>query len=1697
MSGTLKYGPKPRSLTPNETLNSLEVWKCNILYGLRVNEAFRPFLVDGFVWGRKSKTTPYRSLKDDVVQHAAVEGTNGSIVTPAREEIVKTREDKAYDVDLMLDQIANYAECIPRNDIVKDSESLEVVWQKIRLFYNLQSSGSLLNECWNIRRLPDETPQALYARLKQTYDENLIHKNSLFHVYGKLSEDEEMSPTLHNTIVLHWLEILHPKLRSLVTQKFAIELRDATYATIFPEISRSIDSLLQELEDDSYQGASCRALSFNRRGGPSYPRGGSFRPDRKQSYPQSYDRKQSYSQSYEKRNCQYCKLMGKRAYGTHNIEDCLFIKRDAQANQKQARALDCEELPSEEDENLASQYAEFYEDCTSHKANRITDHVINKIVIDASPVLRVHHREEAVAVTLDSGATCNVIGKKEATKHQCQIRSTNQTARMADGKSSLDIIGETDMTFHRGKKSFHMTALVASNTDIDFLGGIPFMRQNDIAIRPATSEIILDGTDFVKYESSRGTGGSNVRRLTSHVSIQSARREVILPGDSFQLKLPSKLCSDDTVAVEPRLDSCHNRIASKSGIWPPAQIAKVSAETISLVNDTKVPVVIKKNEQICLVHNSTSQESVKESVPTPTSSLPTKSKPLPKTEFYSNAVNLNPDSVLTKEESQQFSDVMREYDEVFNPKIGHYNGKSGPCFVEVNIATQLPPQRKGQVPFYNHKNLQELQDKMDELKDKGVFARPQEVGVTVENVSPSFLVRKPHNPQQKRLVTNFASIAPYCRPTPSYMPKINKVLHKIAGWNYIIPCDMSEAYYQILLRKCSQRYCGVVTPFKGLLVYQTGVMGLPGVEVALEELTALILGDLVHLGAVAKVADDIFIGGRTVEELLSNFRLVLHRLLENNIRLSARKTTIAPREVTILGWIWRAGMILASPHYLSALGEVKPPLTVSAMRSFIGSYRFLSRVLKGYASLLAPLEKTIVGNRSGNEEIQWTDELLKAFQKAQEALKDSKALTIPTPDDQLWIVTDASVQPGAVGATLYTVRDGKPKLAEFFNAKLPAFQSRWLPCEVEGIAIGTALHHFAQYILESKHKPQVLTDSKPCVQAAQKMCKGQFSSSARLSTFLSAVSQHQAQVRHVSGEANLPSDFSSRNPVPCLSESCQVCTFIKEYAESPVLALSVSDLEQGRVQIPYKNRKAWLEVQRECPDLRKVLSFKKAGTEPSKKAKNLKVVKRYMDEKLILANDGLLVERKADPLSPMKDHIVVPQQVLFGLLSALHLTFEHPTAFQLAKLFNREFFALNVGDAAAKVYSQCHVCQSIKDIPKALIKQSSCEPPAGVGVSLAADVMIRSKQKILVLRETTTSYTLAEVIPNETKEVIANSLLRMCSVMRPAAVQEMVIRVDPGPANRGLFINVSSLLEKKNIRVEVGRELNRNKNPVVDKAIKELSRELLILLPVSGVISPTTLALAVANLNSRVRAPGLSAHELWTQRDQFSGEQLPVDDEGFIRAQQERRLLNHSSSERSKAPGRTTHPSPSIEVGSLVYIYDDRSKEHPRQRYLVISISNGWCKLRRFAKKYFGGRTYDAKLEECFAVPVESFSEPVVNEESDTDESGEWYEVEDEDHQPSITENVISSEITQPMIEEHKKPQLLEEPIPVLVTEQDPPVPRQLVEPAPMKVKRQRKKKTVNPVLPHNNRPRRSCRLPEKFKDYYIPSDDSEVFESD
>ena len=592
-----------------------------------------------------------------------------------------------------------------------------------------------------------------------------------------------------------------------------------------------------------------------------------------------------------------------------------------------------------------------------------------------------------------------------------------------------------------------------------------------------------------------------------------------------------------------------------------------------------------------------------------------------------------------------------------------------------------------------------------------------------------------------------------------------------------------------------------------------------------------------------------------------------------------------------------------------------------------------------------------------------------------------------------------------LGATLYIIRNNTLKIAGFFSAKLRRPQVTWLPCEIEDLAIASTIKFFSPFIIQSKTNTCILTDSKPCVQAYEKLCRGEFSASPRVLTFLSVVSRYQVSVRYICGVANMPSDHASRNVPDCNKPNCQVCSYVQRIEESVIRQINVQDVISGKVCLPFTSRCSWLSIQSECADMRRTHAHLRQGTRPSKKLTNVRDVKRYLQIASV-AKDGLLIIKQVEPLANPKEWIIVPRSAIDGLVCALHIQLDHPSEHQLKTTINRYLYALDIDKVIQRITEGCHTCAALRNTPATVIEQSTSSPLESPGLMFAADIVKREHQLILVLRECVTSFTRTCIITSERHEDLRDAFLAMSVELCPLDGPNAIIRTDCAPGFAALC-NVE-LLSKHHVNIELGRAKNKNKNPVAEKAVRELEDELLKLDLRGQQVSTRNLAIATARLNSRIRSRGLSAREMWFQRDQFTNCQIPLNDQDLILKQFEQRSTNHASSEKSKAPRCRKGPQNVIDIGDLVLLHGDRDKHKGRDRYLVVAKDGEWCNIKKFCGSQLRKNAY--RVKQFFKVPCHLSSttlEPL--NKSDNDSSDEernttsvWTDPENKDCIPRV-----------------------------------------------------------------------------------------------
>ena len=127
-------------------------------------------------------------------------------------------------------------------------------------------------------------------------------------------------------------------------------------------------------------------------------------------------------------------------------------------------------------------------------------------------------------------------------------------------------------------------------------------------------------------------------------------------------------------------------------------------------------------------------------------------------------------------------------------------------------------------------------------------------------------------------------------------------------------------------------------------------MGMPTSDTALEERMCSILNDYLKVGVIAKIADDVYIGGNTLDDLLINWRCILPALATCKFCLPASKTTIAPKSTVILAWVWYQCTLKTSPHRIATLELCEPPHTVQGLCTFLGTYKILGHAIPACTS---------------------------------------------------------------------------------------------------------------------------------------------------------------------------------------------------------------------------------------------------------------------------------------------------------------------------------------------------------------------------------------------------------------------------------------------------------------------------------------------------------------------------------------------------------------------------------------------------------------------------------------------------------------------------------------------------------------------------------------------------------------------------
>ena len=934
--------------------------------------------------------------------------------------------------------------------------------------------------------------------------------------------------------------------------------------------------------------------------------------------------------------------------------------------------------------------------------------------------------------------------------------------------------------------------------------------------------------------------------------------------------------------------------------------------------------------------------------------------------------------------------LIEKHKTVFGNDIPGYNGFKGKFEASFEFSShERPIIGKTQVPVYNKKHSDIFQQKCDLEHARGRIQSLSELGEQPALINNAFLVLKQSAAEDGktlqncdvtdvRLVCSFNELGKYIKKMPAKITTEAEIWARTARFNLMGETDLTDAFSQMNMRKDKRKYLCFLTPHKGIMCYSSGPQGLLGMSEYLDNMTDLVLGDLIMDNICLKIHDQLFVGGKDEKTLLQNWDLVLSRLGRCDLRLKPSKTNITIQTAVIYGKIWERGTLTPSPHKLTPLSYVNRPGTVGDLRSFIGGSKIHAECLKGVGHHQARLTPLTSNDKKSTDTIVWTEETSNAFSKMQNLLKDPQTIIIPRPQDQKYIIPDAATKSPAFGAILIVNRkeantdEDNFKIGGYFNTKLKEGLN---PCEAEAQGIDRASEHWDHYSRESVEPTIILSDSDPCVRSLRRMSKGKFSTSSKLQNFLHKLSGRFVKLHHVSAKMNSKlieaADYQSRHYQPCSEDQqkkCPYCIFSNCKDDTLVFARLVrsSDLENvidDPTKIPFQSKQGWKSIQTQCKDLKRAVTYIKTNTRPGVRDTKIKDVKRYLQQDLVIDTEGLLLARKEYELEPRpRNLIVIPRAFSRSFIRLLHNETSHPPAAQTLAKFNKRFYALDAKSIVDEICKNCELCNSTDILPKYLRTFTSTVKPGKPGTHAAADVLMREKQKIVVFREVLTSHTSTMLIDSQTHQDLRTAIIKLALFYK--SEDSITVRIDNAPGF--LPLKDDPVLKEYNIILDFGEEKNQNHNPVAEKAIREIEEVIVKLLPRGGEISEIVLSKATEVLNKIIRHSGYNSQELLTSRDQTTGAKLDFPDSKLSDLQWKMRTSSHGPSAKYESRDGKLPNIPKIKMGDVVLLKSERSKHKAREKYFVVDDVDEEDKvqIQKITENQIRARKYKVKIEE-------------------------------------------------------------------------------------------------------------------------------------
>uniref|UniRef100_A0A3P8S9L5 ribonuclease H n=1 Tax=Amphiprion percula TaxID=161767 RepID=A0A3P8S9L5_AMPPE len=455
-------------------------------------------------------------------------------------------------------------------------------------------------------------------------------------------------------------------------------------------------------------------------------------------------------------------------------------------------------------------------------------------------------------------------------------------------------------------------------------------------------------------------------------------------------------------------------------------------------------------------------------------------------------------------------------------------GRTSQVKHHINLHDNTPFKHRAR-PIHPH-DIEAVRKHLQELLDAGVI-RESESSFS----SPIVVVKKKNG--DIRLCIDYRKLNLQTIKDAYPLPNLEESFSALSGARWFSVLDLKSGYYQIEMQEEDKAKTAFVTPL-GFWEFNRMPQGVTNAPSTFQRLMEKCMGSL-HLKEVLVFIDDLIIFADTLEEHERRLLRVLTKLKEYGLKLSPDKCKFLQTSVRYLGHVVSEKGVETDPAKVATLKSWPVPHNLKTLRSFLGFAGYYRRFIKGYATIVKPLNDLTRGysparNPSKDKAAtplfdpkqsfgaRWTPRCQQAFTTLIEKFTTAPVLGFANPALPYILHTDASTT--GLGAALYQEQEGALRVIAFASRGLSQSESRYPAHKLEFLALKWSVtEKFQDYLYGANFT--VVTDSNPLTYLL---------TSAKLDAtghrWLAALSTFSFKIQYRAGKQNLDADALSRLP---------------------------------------------------------------------------------------------------------------------------------------------------------------------------------------------------------------------------------------------------------------------------------------------------------------------------------------------------------------------------------------------------------------------------------------------------------------------------------------------------------------------------------------------------------------------------------------